>query len=75
MLQVEATPVFDRGRLSGVIKVRSFICPSAGKPFDGHTLGAALGQIKRLVVKYPGRVYLDKGYCGCSPVDPAQTKT
>lgn len=41
-----------------------------GRPYDGHTIGAALNQIKSLVGKYPSRIYLDKGYRGCLPPDP-----
>ena len=46
-----------------------------GRPYDGHTLSAALNQVKELTGKYPSRVYLDKGYKGCKPPDPDQTRT
>jgi len=45
-----------------------------GKPYDGHTLTAALNQVKLLTGKYPSRTYTDKGYRGSTPPDPGATR-
>jgi IS5 family transposase len=35
-----------------------------GNPYDGHTLGAAVADIERIIGKAPNRIYVDKGYQG-----------
>ena len=35
-----------------------------GNPWDGHTLGIVIDQIKRLAGKAPGKAYCDRGYRG-----------
>jgi IS5 family transposase len=40
-----------------------------GRPYDGHTLGEALGQVRRVVGRVPSAVYVDKGYRGGKPPD------
>ncbi|HEX3600437.1 MAG TPA: IS5 family transposase [Lacipirellulaceae bacterium] len=35
-----------------------------GNPYDGHTLGGAIGQVERLTGQTPGDVMVDQGYRG-----------
>jgi transposase, IS5 family len=35
-----------------------------GSPYDGHTLGGAIGQVERLTGQTPGDVMVDQGYRG-----------
>lgn len=35
-----------------------------GNPYDGHTLAAALEQVRRMTGRMPSRVYVDAGYKG-----------
>ena len=35
-----------------------------GNPYDGHTLGGAIGQVERLTGRTPGDVMVDQGYRG-----------
>ena len=41
-----------------------------GRPYDGHTLSAALEQVKKIVGRLPSEVYVDKGYKGSAKLVP-----
>ena len=46
-----------------------------GNPYDGHTLDAQLGQVKRLTTKLPQVAIVDRGYKGRKKVDGVEICT